>query len=180
MSKRRHLGMLFDFIKEIVRKVIWTDSELDINPKRSKTITGTNARFDRMIESISVVHHGGPARNASNAAKKRRGRSLSQLNDAYNPPPVDRLRRGLSFSKMGHESSSPSPYEDGPSSDIVEANIENSILLIIHVLTLLSRFLMPRPHVAIVGHATPFQSGWPILFCPCLRRTLCAFLSRRI
>jgi len=121
--------------EEIVRKVIWTDSELDINPKRSKT-AGTNARFDRMIDSLSVVHHGGPAGNASNAAKKRRGRSLSQLNDAYNPPPADHLRRGLSFSKMGHESSSPSSYfdEDGPSSDSVEANIEKSIFLIIHVL----------------------------------------------
>src|SRR6266511_5508095 len=110
---------------------------MDINPKRSKTGTGTNARFDQMIEKMSVVHsQGRSTRNASSAAKGRLDRSLSpKKKDAYSLPPTDQLKRGLSFIKMDNKSSSPSSYfdEDGPSSDGVEANIEKFIVLIIHV-----------------------------------------------
>ena len=104
-----------------------TDPALETTYKRRETDRSMNARFDRMVETMSVMHSR-PESPKYSKKRKRSGRSYSLMDDAYSLPSA-RLKNGLSFVKMDATTSSSSVFSDARhshSSDSVEANIEPS------------------------------------------------------
>lgn len=92
--------------------------------KRRKTTTGLNSRFDRMMETVNVLHTSPASSISSRSHRRRRATSSSSASAAeYELPrtPVDayselhggRLGAGFSVMKMrGHESSTDLGFSD--------------------------------------------------------------------
>jgi hypothetical protein len=98
------------------------DPVLENSPKRQRTDKTTNARFDRMVETMHSRSES--SRYVPRKHKKRSGRSYSHMDDAYSLPKADHLKNGLSFVKLDAASSS-SPAFSHPrhSDDSDQANI---------------------------------------------------------
>lgn len=154
---------------------VLVDPDLDDNPKRRRTDKGNNAKFDQMIETMSIMYSHIPS-TASNLKrhKKRRSQSLNQINDAYIKPPLHSKHR-LSFVKMSKPASFTLPNESQPSSDSNEA--KSIICNCLYAKRILHRLAMPQPQAVRV--AMLFQSGWQILSCLSPRHIHCVFCFHR-
>lgn len=96
--------------------------------KRRKT--NSNARFDRMIETMSVIHtHNTSSKSpgsTNSRHSKKKGRRVS-AQDTYSPPVPSTLGRDLSFIKMDRPLANHSTSEDDlRSSDTADSKVTSS------------------------------------------------------